>query len=79
MKLSTIRLWAGTAIAGLALSSAALAQEPVTLVVWSIDGAQGRPGPTDTFSREFDEMNDDITVEYRALQFDEIVNETMRA
>ncbi|TNC66622.1 ABC transporter substrate-binding protein [Rubellimicrobium roseum] len=79
MKLSTIRLWAGTAIAGMALSGAALAQEPVTLVIWSIDGAQGRPGPTDTFSREFDEMNDDIVVEYRALQFDEIVNETLRA
>jgi len=31
MKLSTIRLWAGTTMAGLALSGAALAQEPVTI------------------------------------------------
>ena len=74
----TTRLLAGAALAALAVP--ALAQdEPVTLVIWSIDGAQGRPGPTDTFAAEFDEMNDDIVVEYRALQFDEIVNETLRA
>jgi multiple sugar transport system substrate-binding protein len=67
------------ALAGLLLAGPALAQDPVTLTIWSIDGNQGRPGPTDTFSKEFDEMNDDIVVEYRALQFDELVNETLRA
>lgn len=77
MTLTTTRLLAGAAIA--AWAGAAQAQEPVTLTIWSIDGNQGRPGPTDTFSREFDELNEDIVVEYRALQFDELVNETLRA
>lgn len=79
MTFAITRLWAGAALAALALPGAAPAQEPVTLVVWSIDGNQGRPGPTDTFSKEFDEQNEDIVVEYRALQFDELVNETLRA
>lgn len=76
----TTRLLAGVAISATALSGAAFAQgEPVTLTIWSIDGAQGRPGPTDTFSKEFDELNEDIVVEYRALLFDDLINETLRA
>ena len=50
----------------------------VTITVWSIDGAN-QVGPSDTFSKEFDEMDNGINVEYRVLQFDEIVNETLRA
>ena len=70
---------ATAAHAALAIAAPALAEDPVTLVIWSIDGNQGRPGISDTFSKEFDEANDDIVVEYRALQFDELVNETLRA
>jgi len=69
----------GAALAALAFATPTLAQDPVTLVIWSIDGNQGRAGITDTFAREFDEANEDIVVEYRALQFDELVNETLRA
>jgi multiple sugar transport system substrate-binding protein len=79
MKAPTTTAILGTALAALALAPPALAQDPVTLVIWSIDGNQGRPGITDTFSKEFDELNEDIVVEYRALKFDELVNETLRA
>lgn len=68
-----------TAAIGLLGAAAAYAQsEPVTLEVWSIDGAD-RPGIADTFSAEFDALNDDIVVEYRIIPFDELVNETLRA
>ena len=70
-------LMAGTAIAAVSLSTAALAED-VTVTVWSIDGAN-QIGPSDTFSKEFDEMDNGISIDYRALQFDEIVNETLRA
>lgn len=61
-----------------ALASAAMAQDPVTITIWSIDG-DDRPGISDTLSAEFDELNDDIDVDYRILPFDELVNETLRA
>ncbi len=79
MKLTSIKLLAGVAASAISLATAASAQDPVKLIIWSIDGNQGRPGPTDTFSKEFDEKNDDIVVEYRALQFDALVTETLRA
>lgn len=72
------RLMAGAALVALSAASAATAQDQVTITVWSIDGANN-VGPSDTFSKEFDEMDNGITVDYRALQFDEIVNETLRA
>lgn len=78
MKLSTISLMAGAALSALVIPATAFAQEPVTITVWSIDGAN-QVGPSDTFSAEFDEMDNGINVEYRVLQFDEIVNETLRA
>lgn len=61
-----------------ALVAATPAQAQVTLKVWSIDG-NDRPGIADTFSKEFDDANDDIVVEYRYIPFDELVNETLRA
>lgn len=60
------------------LVAATPAQAQVTLKVWSIDG-NDRPGIADTFSKEFDDANDDIVVEYRYIPFDELVNETLRA
>ena len=75
---ATYRLLAGAAVSALALTTGALAQDEVTITVWSIDGAN-QVGPSDTFSKEFDEMDNGINVEYRILQFDEIVNETLRA
>jgi multiple sugar transport system substrate-binding protein len=76
MQLSRLGLLAGLA-AG-ALIAATPAQAQVTLKVWSIDG-NDRPGIADTFSKEFDDANEDIVVEYRYIPFDELVNETLRA
>ena len=77
MKLLKLGLMAGMALSVIGMAAPALAED-VTITVWSIDGAQS-VGPSDTFSKEFDEMDNGIHVEYRAMQFDEIVNETMRA
>lgn len=76
MKLRHIGLMAGIALGAMSMAAPAMAQ--VTLKVWSIDGID-RPGIADTFSKEFDDANEDIIVEYRAVPFDEIVNETLRA
>ncbi|SHI33915.1 ABC transporter substrate-binding protein [Wenxinia saemankumensis] len=72
-----LRILLGAASA-IAIAGAAAAQEDVTITVWSIDG-DDRPGPSDTFSAEFSEMDNGITVDYRVVPFDEIVNETLRA
>ena len=62
------------------LATMAVAQaDPVTLKVWSVDGANGQKGIGDTFSKEFNEKNKDIVIDYRAVPFDELVNETLRA
>jgi len=76
MKLKHLGLMAGVALGAMGMAAPAMAQ--VTLKIWSIDGVD-RPGIADTFSKEFDEANDDIVVEYRAIPFDELVNETLRA
>ncbi|MBD8065243.1 sugar ABC transporter substrate-binding protein [Devosia sp. PTR5] len=78
MKFSKVKLLAGVAFAAMAIAGPSVAQEPVTITVWSIDGAN-QAGPSDTFSKEFNEQSTDIKVEYRTLKFDEIVNETLRA
>ena len=49
--------------------------EPVTLVIWGLDGDNGLIG---TLAKEFDEKNDDITVEFRPIAFDDLVNETLK-
>ncbi|AJY44839.1 ABC transporter substrate-binding protein [Martelella endophytica] len=77
MKNFRLSLLACVALGGIGFANSAFA-DPVTLKVWSIDG-DDRPGIADTFSKEFDEMNDDITIEYRYLPFDDLVNETLRA
>ncbi len=75
---STQRLLAGAALSAVALATPLAAQDEVTITVWSIDGAN-QVGPSDTFSKEFNELGNGIKIEYRILQFDEIVNETLRA
>ncbi|WP_082531197.1 sugar ABC transporter substrate-binding protein [Devosia sp. Root436] len=76
MQFVKLGLLAGLAVGALVAATPASAQ--VTLKVWSIDG-NDRPGIADTFSKEFDDANDDIVVEYRYIPFDELVNETLRA
>lgn len=76
MQFTKFGLLAGLAFGALIAATPAYAQ--VTLKVWSIDGVD-RPGIADTYSKEFDDANEDIVVEYRGIPFDEIVNETLRA
>jgi len=77
MKLTKRSLLAGIALGVFALATPALAQ-PVTLKVWSIDGANA-PGIADVMSKEFDDANPDIVVEYRIVPFDDLVQESLRA
>ena len=76
MKLKHLGLLAGVAVGAMGMAAPAMAQ--VTLKIWSIDG-NDRVGIADTYSKEFDEANEDIVVEYRAIPFDDLVNETLRA
>ena len=76
MKRTTLGLMAGVAFGAFVAANPAMAQ--VTLKVWSIDGAD-RPGIADTFSKEFDEQNEDVVIEYRQVPFDDLVQETLRA
>lgn len=76
MKRNALGLLAAVSFGVLSMATPAFAQ--VTLKVWSIDG-NDRPGIADTWSKEFDEANEDIVIEYRYLPFDDIVNETLRA
>ncbi|MGZ9809469.1 ABC transporter substrate-binding protein [Pseudoroseicyclus sp. H15] len=79
MKLTTTtKFLGGAALSVLALAGPALAQDNVTVTVWSIDGAQSE-GPSDTFSADFNALDNGITIDYRSVPFDEIVNETLRA
>ena len=66
-------------IATVAMSIASMANaEDVVLKVWSVDG-RDRPGIADSWSKEFSDKDNGITVEYRFVPFDELVNETLRA
>lgn len=76
MKLNAFGLLAAVSLGAMSLATPAFAQ--VTLKIWSIDG-NDRPGIADTWSKEFDDANDDIVVEYRYVPFDDLVNETLRA
>ncbi|WP_404403511.1 ABC transporter substrate-binding protein [Pelagibacterium halotolerans] len=58
----------------LALTSASAAQ--TTITVWSLDDENQ---PALNLAREFSEMDNGITVEYRQIQFDDVVSESMRA
>lgn len=75
---SKLKALGGATLSVVALMGAAHAED-VTVTVWSIDGSASANGPSVLFSKEFDEMDNGINVEYRAIPFDEIVNETLRA
>ena len=77
MNLLKLGLLASATVGVVALALPAMA-EPVTLKVWSHDGIDS-VGIADTFSKEFDKLNDDIVIEYRYVAFDDLVNETLRA
>ena len=77
MNLLKLGLLVSATVGVMALALPAMA-EPVTLKVWSHDGIDS-VGIADTFSKEFDKLNDDIVIEYRQVAFDDLVNETLRA
>lgn len=55
---------------------AAVAQDEITITIWSLDDANQ---PALNLAREFDELEPGIKVEYREIQFDDVVAESMRA
>nr|WP_245319275.1 sugar ABC transporter substrate-binding protein [Consotaella salsifontis] len=60
----------------LALPSAARAQDPVTITIWTVDKT-GQPTPD--LAREFDESEPDINVVYREVPFADLMSEALRA
>lgn len=50
--------------------------EPVKLTIWGLDGDNGL---IPALAKEFDDKNDDVVVEFRAIAFDELVNEALKA
>jgi multiple sugar transport system substrate-binding protein len=76
MKLTKLGLFAGIALGAFAMAGPTMAQ--TVIKVWSIDGANA-PGIGDTLSKEFNEANTDIQIDYRIVPFDDLVNEALRA
>ena len=76
--MKTIRTIAYASVAALSLSLAlpALAQDPVTIQLWAVD----RPDqPAPQLVDEFNASQDEIHVEYRQLQFSDLLSDVMRA
>lgn len=67
-------------LGGLLLSSAIATvpafAEDVTITIWSLDREE-QPAPN--YSREFSALDNGITIDYRYVQFDDVVSEAMRA
>ncbi len=61
---------------GVSVMAMAAQADPVKLVIWGLDGDNGL---IPKLAKEFDDKNDDITVEFRAVAFDDLVNETLKA
>lgn len=59
-----------------ALAPSVLAADEVTITIWSLDKPEQ---PAWNLAREFDEKEAGIKVEYRLIQFDDVVSEAMRA
>ena len=67
-------------LGGLLLSTAIMAStaiaEDVTITVWSLDDENQ---PATNLAKEFSDMDNGIKIEYREIQFDDVVSESMRA
>ncbi|WP_283192612.1 sugar ABC transporter substrate-binding protein [Rhizobium sp. AN80A] len=64
------------ALAGVSLFGLAAKAEDVTLTLWSLD-RDIQPAPN--LIKEFNDQNNGIKIEYRQIQFDDVVSESMRA
>lgn len=77
MRISKFVVASALALASVsALSLSARAEDEVTLTIWSLDDEKQ---PALNLAREFDEKEPGIKVEYRQIQFDDVVSEAMRA
>jgi multiple sugar transport system substrate-binding protein len=73
LKFSLVGALALAAVSSLAISAHA---EDVTITVWSLDSDVQ---PATVLAKEFNEKNTGIKIEYRQIQFDDVVSEAMRA
>jgi len=64
------------ALAGVSLFGLSAKAEDVKLTLWSLD-KDTQPAPT--LVKEFNDQHNGITIEYRLIQFDDVVTEAMRA
>lgn len=64
------------ALAGVSLFGLSAKAEDVKLTLWSLD-RDTQPAPT--LVKEFNDQHNGITIEYRLIQFDDVVTEAMRA
>lgn len=64
------------ALAGVSLFGLAARADDVTVTVWSLD-RDIQPAPN--LIKDFNKLNNGIKVEYRYIQFDDVVSEAMRA
>ncbi len=73
IKFSILGALAMASVSFMAMSAHA---EDVTITVWSLDSDNQ---PAAVLAREFNEKNTGIKIEYRQIQFDDVVSEAMRA
>lgn len=73
LKLPIIAAIAMAGVSALVLPAFA---DPVKIVVWSLDSDVQ---PASVLAKEFNANNTDIQIEYREIQFDDVVSEAMRA
>jgi len=71
-----LTLLAALAMVGVSSLTLPALAEPVKLTIWGLDGDNGL---IPALAKEFDDKNDDVVVEFRAIAFDELVNEALKA
>lgn len=76
MTLKRYALLGALALAGASLSASVVQAEDVTLRLWSLD-KDIQPAPN--LVKQFNALNNGIKIEYRLIQFDDVVTEAMRA
>ncbi|MBW9055945.1 ABC transporter substrate-binding protein [Rhizobium mesosinicum] len=69
-------IFGALALAGVSLFGLSAKAEDVKLTLWSLD-KDTQPAPT--LVKEFNDQHNGITIEYRLIQFDDVVTEAMRA
>ncbi len=69
-------MFAAVALASVSMSGLPASAEDVTISVWSLD-RDIQPAPN--LIKDFNALNTGIKVEYRQIQFDDVVSEAMRA